>query len=207
MLRALVVVAAALACSAGAARGAADLRGRIVIPGIAQPPPLTLQLDGGARVAFSRVDGSFAFEQVADGEHQLEVLSVAAQFPVYSVLVDKGQARVWFFNAKNARKELGAPLRLEPFGTPAFFEQRKQMNILQMFMNPMGLMMVMTMAMLLFMPKMSPEDKEEMAKRVKEAQKSGKSGAGDDDPNEAIQKMLPAFMGGGPQPGADSDSD
>jgi hypothetical protein len=206
MLRALAMVAAALALCAGAARGAADLRGRIVIAGLAQQPPLTLQLDGGARVAFSRVDGSFAFEQVADGEHQLEVLSVAAQFPVYSVLVEKGQARLWFYNAKNARQVLGVPLRLEPFGVPAFFEQRKQMNIMAMFMNPMGLMMMVTMAMLLFMPKMSPEDKEEMAKRMKDA-KGGKGGAGDEDPNEAIQKMLPAFMGGGPQPGADSDSD
>ena len=75
-------------------------------------------------------------------------------------------------------------------------------------MLQIDLVLAAPLAMLLFMPKISPEDKEEMAKRLKESQKSGKRGDDDPpDPNEAIQKMLPAFMGGGPQPGADSDSE
>lgn len=124
-------------------------------------------LSGGAYMAMPRQDGSFKLHHVAPGQYLLEVQDTQSVWPTVRLDVSaaaSGKARALLMHT---RQPLPFPLPLEPLvAKPVFFEKREGFNWSQMLMNPMVLMMGVTVLIMFVMPKMmqsmDPEQLKEM---------------------------------------------
>jgi len=123
-------------------------------------------LDGGAYSAIPRQDGSFKVHAVPPGTYLLEVLDTQSVWPTVRVDVSasNGKARALL---THSRQPLPFPLPLEPLvAKPTFFEKREGFQWSQMLMNPMVLMMGVTVLIMVVFPKMmqnmDPEQLKEM---------------------------------------------
>jgi len=153
-----------------------------------------LRLPKGARISQSRIflrngyqmttfirqDGSFTFHDVSPGSYILEILMVDYFFLPVRLDVsarEKGRVRASLLvpsssssqslSLQNIRKDkLQYPLSLTPIHKPDYFQRRAPMNIMGMLKNPMVIMILITLVIVVVMPRMlanmDPADIEEM---------------------------------------------
>merc|ERR1719197_2341982 len=102
-------------------------------------------LDGGAYSAIPRQDGAFKLHAIPPGTYLLEVLDTQSVWPTVRLEVSAtapGKARALL---THSRQPLPFPLPLEPLvAKPTFFEKREGFQWSAMLMNPMVLMMGVT---------------------------------------------------------------
>ena len=119
--------------------------------------PLVVQLDGGARAAFVRADGSSRFADVAIGRHVVRIPSTALLFGQFQVDVEAdGAVRV------REAAYVGAPwtaarypLEAEPVKALEDFDPREKFNVLTLGMNPSFLTIVVPIGLLYVLPKLT----------------------------------------------------
>ena len=128
----------------------------------------------------TRVDGSFALDNVPPGIYTLQVLSTRYHFGKYKVEVNDGRIRAVFYPYVGAeRVSAKHPLRIEPQSGRGYFEARPVVGIGYFLKNPMMLMMLFSVGMMYLMPKMMPTDPEELKKLQEEqADMMKKAGGG-----------------------------
>jgi len=162
----LAVFFAALACAAAelVQRQLATVEGRLTTE--LPLESVRVVLNGGAYSAIARQDGSFKLHAVAPGSYLLEVLDTQSVWPTVrlDVSATSGKARALL---THSRQPLPFPLPLEPLvAKPTFFEKREGFNWGGMLMNPMVLMMGVTLLIMVVFPKMmanmDPEQLKEM---------------------------------------------
>lgn len=150
---------------------------------------------------YSRRDGQFSIYNVVPGIHVLDIHSpthhfsqVKCQFkpdaeegkPVFSCLE---------YVYPGAQKQvLGDKLDLTAWATYEYFEERRGFSIFSIFKNPMILMMLFTVGLMYFMPKMmeglEPEERERMQKQMEMQQ----------NPTKMIGELFGGMGGGEPEP-------
>ena len=116
-----------------------------------------MQLDGGARAAFVRADGSSRFADVAIGRHVVRIPSTALLFGQFQVDVEAdGAVRV------REAAYVGAPwtaarypLEAEPVKALEDFDPREKFNVLTLGMNPSFLTIVVPIGLLYVLPKLT----------------------------------------------------
>ncbi|KAL6043911.1 ER membrane protein complex subunit 7 [Balamuthia mandrillaris] len=116
-------------------------------------------------------DGLFRIKDLPSGAYLLEVVSNEHLYPLLRVDVSakhngKVKARLAGDSAKS--KSLSYPLNIEPLAPMQFFEERKGFNFLELFKNPMVIMMGVTLVMILVVPKLM--DSEAMKEAQAQAQ-------------------------------------
>eukprot|EP00514_Thraustochytrium_sp_LLF1b_P005392 CAMPEP_0184507662 /NCGR_PEP_ID=MMETSP0198_2-20121128/355_1 /TAXON_ID=1112570 /ORGANISM="Thraustochytrium sp., Strain LLF1b" /LENGTH=203 /DNA_ID=CAMNT_0026897411 /DNA_START=131 /DNA_END=742 /DNA_ORIENTATION=+ len=164
-------------------------------------PTFVIKLNNGEHGTITRLDGSFEFEDLEEGDYSLEVQSPQYGFPKYTVHVQESGTTATFVLPNRKLATLRHPLRLDALGRPNYFEPRKQMNMMGVFKNPMVLMMGFMMFMTVVMPKlMGAVDPEEMEKIQEEMRKNQ-----GDQPD--LNKMVSNMFGSKGAGGNDSDSD
>ena len=108
-------------------------------------------LNGGTFSAIPRQDGSFKLHAVPAGTYLLEVLDTQSLWPTVRLEVTpSGKPRAML---SHSRQPLPFPLPLEPLvAKPTFFEKREGFQWSQMLMNPMVLMMGVTLLLMVAPP-------------------------------------------------------
>ncbi|KAH7345349.1 hypothetical protein B0J17DRAFT_639542 [Rhizoctonia solani] len=137
---------------------AANVEGRIewnsVCSSITELKPSTVVvLDGGLYSGGVRRSGEFTIADVADGAY---VLSVLSPDHVFDFVI--------------AGPTLPHPLTLSARSKNVYFTPREGFNLAGMFQNPMMLMMVVTGAMVMFMPKLMDNLSEETKQELQQKQ-------------------------------------
>lgn len=188
---------------------ALSLNGKISLPAGVNKMKIPHQLNNvhimlDNRKTYSFYDNSFSFEGVAEGKHFLELYHPHFIFPSYQVTVSQnlvsgasiernkdGEPLQTFFVQNNK------PVTLSAIGSPQYYQKRQGVSILRMAMNPMFLMMAVSLGLMFLMPKMMEGLDPEELKQIQQAQGQSAQQA---DP----QKMLNSFLG---VKGGESDSD
>jgi hypothetical protein len=122
-------------------------------------------LDGGAREAFaSALDGSFAFEGVAPGEHTVEVFHRDVLYPSFRVLVpprgaERAADAVGRYPYPGAlRLEARLPLEVAPVALPQWFEERPPSSLWGLARSPMVWMGGVMLVLMVMMRGIDPEE-------------------------------------------------
>ncbi|CAI5740729.1 unnamed protein product [Peronospora destructor] len=160
--------------------------------------PLLVKLNGGEQTTFVRSDGSFLFRDVAPGRYIVDIPSAKFLFSQYKVDVGAdGFIRALEYKYVGAPKtRTSYPLVVEPVKQLEYFEQREKFNLLGLILNPSFLTIVVPIALLYVLPKLTGGmDPEEMKKAQEEM--------GATDPSSLLAGML----GGGQTNAEDSDDD
>jgi len=135
-------------------------------------------LDGGAYTAIPRQDGSFKLHSVSPGTYLLEVLDTQSVWPTVRLDVSAtspGKARALL---THSRQPLPFPLPLEPLvAKPTFFEKREGFQWSSMLMNPMVIMMGVTVLIMFVFPKMMANMDPDQLKEMQQMQSSMGSGS------------------------------
>lgn len=177
------------------------LEGRVEFPPInsnnnndfIKPATLSVRL-GAQRSLVIMTTGKFKFEDIPLGTHEVSVSDSYVQYSrVFVEITTSGGAKYYEVfpnpqnNAQTLQREI-PELVLKPLGYIDYFEKRQQMTLSQMFMNPMVMMMLMTFAMAVVLPKMmenlDPEELKEINNRMQEQQKLTA------DPSKLLQGIL-----------------
>ncbi|CAH0513463.1 unnamed protein product [Peronospora belbahrii] len=195
-LKVLALVAPLLA----AFTDAYAISGTVFLPNevTAKVEPLIVKLNGGEQTTFVRSDGSFLFHDVAPGRYVVDIPSTRFLFSQYKVDVGvDGLIRALEYKYVGASKtSANYPLLVEPVKQLDYFEQREKFNLLGLIMNPSFLTIVVPIALLYILPKLTEGmDPEEMKKAQEEM--------GSTDPSSLLAGML----GGGQTNVDDSDDD
>ncbi|CAE6473481.1 unnamed protein product [Rhizoctonia solani] len=172
-------LAALLSCATSA--WAANVEGRIewnsVCPSITELKPNTVVvLDGGRYSGGVRRSGEFTIADVADGAYVLSVLSPDHVFDFVRIDVDNNTISAHPhvlgtpFELSVASPALPYPLTLSARSKNVYFVPREGFNLAGMFQNPMMLMMVVTGAMVMFMPKLMDNLSEETKQELQQKQ-------------------------------------
>jgi len=133
---------------------------------------IRVTLNGGAYSAIPRHDGSFKLHAVPPGAYLLEVLDTQSVWP--SVRIEVGTSGKVRALLSHSRQPLPFPLPLEPLvAKPTFFEKREGFRWSSMLMNPMVIMMGVTVLIMFVMPKMMENMDPEQLKEMQEMQKGG----------------------------------
>ncbi|MFH4983394.1 hypothetical protein AB6A40_010103 [Gnathostoma spinigerum] len=148
----------------------------------------------GEKIGFLRQDGSFVVSGVFPGSYIVEVSHVNFVFePVRVDITSKGKFRARRLNLiqPSLVSTLPYPLRLTSAHTISYFRVREEWRLMDMLTNPMVLMMVLSLLLLVILPKLvntnDPEVKKEMAKTMPQM----------DVPD--VSDMLASWLGGGPK--------
>eukprot|EP00511_Aplanochytrium_stocchinoi_P001936 CAMPEP_0204841970 /NCGR_PEP_ID=MMETSP1346-20131115/44334_1 /ASSEMBLY_ACC=CAM_ASM_000771 /TAXON_ID=215587 /ORGANISM="Aplanochytrium stocchinoi, Strain GSBS06" /LENGTH=234 /DNA_ID=CAMNT_0051980481 /DNA_START=86 /DNA_END=790 /DNA_ORIENTATION=+ len=173
-------------------------------------PSIMVSLDGGKRTTYSRPDGSFEFRHVPAGTYHMSISHPMVFFEAYRLSVGKdGKVRASnVLTGKREKKEMvqsgSQPIVITALGTMQYFEPRKQLNVLSMFMNPMGIMMGFMMLMVFVMPKMMDSIDPEELKKMQEEQRKQQQ---DVDPSKMLNGAMANFLGVPKPDDSDEDSD
>merc|ERR1719502_2035279 len=127
-------------------------------------------LNGGAYSAIPRQDGSFKLHAVPPGTYLLEVMDTQSVWPTVrlDVSATSGKPRALL---THSRQPLPFPLPLEPLvAKPTFFEKREGFQWSAMLMNPMVLMMGVTVLIMVVFPKMMQNMDPEQLKEMQQMQ-------------------------------------
>jgi len=128
-------------------------------------------LNGGLYSAIPRQDGSFVIHSVPAGGYLLEVYDTQRTWPTVRVDVSaKAQGKLRALMTHN-RLPLPFPLPLEPLvSNLSFFEKREGFKISSILMNPMAIMMGVTLLIMVAMPKMMQNMDPEQLKEMQQMQ-------------------------------------
>ncbi|CBJ29550.1 conserved unknown protein [Ectocarpus siliculosus] len=137
-------------------------------------PTTKVVLNGGQHSSLTARDGSFAFRDVAAGVYLLEVLSPNFHFSAMKIKVDDmtGIIAIEYKYPGAPRKEAIHPLLLTAHTKWNHFEKREGMKVGGMFKSPMTIIMVLSMAMMFFLPKMMANLDPEQLEEIKDQQKA-----------------------------------
>ncbi|CAM0135778.1 unnamed protein product [Umbelopsis sp. WA50703] len=135
-------------------------------------------LNGGEYSTLIRKNGKFVFPDVPNGSYFLEIQSVNYIFPKLRVDINddgvKGAYSVLGSEWDSTGYEVAYPFVLKAKAETEYF-MAKGFNVMNMFKNPMLIMMGVSAVMLFAMPKMmaniNPEDMEDFNKAQVDAQK------------------------------------
>lgn len=128
-----------------------------------------MALNNGLYTAIPHQDGTFVFHSVPPGSYLLEVFDTQRIWPTVKIDVSAKQAGKLRALMTHNRLPLPLPLPIEPLvGAPSFFEKREGFKISSMLMNPMVIMMILTMFIMMAMPKMMQGLDEEQLKEMQE---------------------------------------
>lgn len=174
------------------------IEGKVVIPNGASTANYEVTLNGLQYSTLCRADGTFTFHNVPSGVYLVDVTSIKEIFPQIKLKVSTKDGSIdaveyKYPGAKRLRADY--PLKFTALAPVTFFQKKQRMTIRGLlFGNPMMLMMLGSLAMVIFLPKLlanlPQEELDEMTKN---------SGG---DPMQAFQKL----MGGG-KGDADDDDD
>lgn len=176
------------------------IEGTISIPdGVTVPANFRVHLDGDKYSAMTNVAGAFKFYDVPSGIYLLDVASVNHLFPQIKVKVSaqNGTINVVEYKYPGAKRVPAPyPIVLAAIIPLSYFQVRQKFSILGMIMgNPMMLMMLVSLCVVMYFPKMmSGMDPEAMKELQKEAEMSG----------DPMSKLLGA-MGMGSKPADDDE--
>lgn len=168
------------------------VEGKIAIPDGTQASNFQLSLrgDDAEYVAMTAADGSFQFHEIPSGIYLLDVLSIHQAFPQMKLKVSAENGTVHAVEYKYpGAKRLPAnyPLVLNAIVPITYFQTRPPFSIFDIFGNPMMLMMMVSVGVIIFFPKMLNSIDPEKLK-----QEMG------DDGNEEVMKMMKSWgLGGG----------
>ncbi|DAZ97195.1 TPA: hypothetical protein N0F65_003826 [Lagenidium giganteum] len=176
-----------------------DIRGTIYLGEQDKVSPLRVLLNGGEQVTYARADRSFIFRDVAPGRYVVDIPSELYLFSQFKLdVADDGNIRAIEYKYPGATKQRAEyPLTAEVLTEINYFEEREKFNLLQLIMSPSFLTVVLPIAMLYVLPKLSESmmDPEEFKKAQEEI--------GTQDPAALLQGMF----GGGQSKAEDSDDD
>ncbi|KAG2188585.1 hypothetical protein INT44_001340 [Umbelopsis vinacea] len=180
MLKLNILLASLFATCCFAARLEGSIEKNAMLPDLADlESTASVLLNGGEYSTFVQKDGRFIFPEVPSGNYFLEIQSVNYIFP--KLRVDVGDDSV-----KGAFSSLGSdwattgyevtyPFVLKAKAPAEYFFKREGFNVMNMFKNPMMIMMGVSALMMFAMPKMManirPEDMEDFNKAQADAQK------------------------------------
>ncbi|CAM9933022.1 unnamed protein product, partial [Pylaiella littoralis] len=155
-----------------------EILGTLAMPDRSVVPTTKVILNGGSYSSLTARDGSFAFRDVTPGVYLLEVLSPHFHYSAMKVKVDDktGIIAIEYKYPGSSRKEAVHPLLLTAHAKWDHFERREGMKVGGMFKSPMTIIMVLSMVMMFFLPKMmenlDPEQLEEIKGQQKAVQDS-----------------------------------
>lgn len=157
-----------------------------------------IALNDGERITYTKLDGSFVFYNVPPGVHLLDVHSMKHHFGQVKVqLLEESmdQPKCIEYAFPGAPKQvIKHPIELKAHATIQYFEKKKGFSIASIFANPMLLMMLFSVGMMFFMPKMmeglEPEERERMQKQM----------ASQQDPTKMLSNLWSDLQGGGQEP-------
>jgi len=128
-------------------------------------------LNGGAYSAIPRQDGSFVIHSVRPGTYLLEVQDVQSIWPMVRLDVSAKAAGKLRALLTHNRQPVPFPLPLEPLvAKPVFFEKREGFQWSAMLMNPMVIVMGVTLLIMVVFPKMMANMDPEQLKEMQEMQ-------------------------------------
>lgn len=112
-------------------------------------------LKGGCFIGFLRENGSFIINKVPPGSYIVEVVSSNYVYePVRVDINTKGKFRARRINYMQSSQitPLPYPLKLKALGPARYFQIREQWRLIDLFCNPMVLMMVLPLACIMLLP-------------------------------------------------------
>ena len=171
---AVLLLGSALLCGAAAENRVShelrsDIEGRLTADGSLHD--VRVVLNAGAYVCVPRQDGSFVFHAIPPGSYLLEVYDTQRVWPTVRVDVSAKTAGKLRALVTHNRLPLPLPLPLEPLVTkPVFFEKREGFKIGSILMNPMAIMMGVTLLIMAVMPKMMANMDPEQLKEMQQMQ-------------------------------------
>lgn len=128
-------------------------------------------LNNGEYTSIPRQDGTFVFHAVMPGSYLLEVHDVHNLWPMVRLDVSaksSGKLRAMLTHNKFA---LPFPIQIEPLVVkPSYFEVRPPFQWTSMLMNPMFIMMGVTLLLMVAMPKMMANMDPEQLKELQDMQ-------------------------------------
>ncbi|KAK7603567.1 hypothetical protein V9T40_003566 [Parthenolecanium corni] len=124
-------------------------------------------LKGGNHVGFLRENGSFVLSKIRPGSYIVEVVSSNYVYePIRIDVNNRGKFRARRINyvQSNQITPLPYPLKLKALGPARYFQVREQWRLIDLFFNPMVLMMILPLACIMLLPHVmnDPEAKKDM---------------------------------------------
>ena len=180
-----------------------SVEGTLSIPdGFTVPANFRITLNGDKHSAMTNVMGAFKFYDVPSDIYLLDVASVNQLFPQLKLKVDaeNGTINVVEYKYPGAKRiSAPYPIVLKAILPLSYFQVRQQFSLLGMIMgNPMMLMMLISLCVVMYFPKMmSGMDPEAMKELQKEAELSG----------DPMSQLLGAMGMGGKSAAADDDDE
>jgi len=148
-------------------------------------------LNGGAYSAIPRHDGSFKLHGVAPGAYLLEVLDTQSVWPTVRLEVTATTPAKARALLTHSRQPLPFPLPLEPLvAKPSFFEKREGFKWSSLLMNPMVMMMGVTVLIMFVVPNMMKNMDPEALKEMQSMQSGGLAAMLNPEPAKAEVKPL-----------------
>jgi hypothetical protein len=136
--------------------------------GVSKTSNIKVVLNGGQKLSFVRIDGSFAFQGVPAGTHLLEVVALGYFFsPVRVDVSSRLQGQVCASLVETGRS-LPDSLVLEPLREEYYYEKREPFSAMGLLKSPMGLMIGFMVVCVFLLPKLMDQIDPEEMKRVQE---------------------------------------
>ena len=135
-----------------------------------------IMLNDGEMVTYSRPDGKFVFYNVPYGVHLIDVHSHTLHFGQVKVQLspDVDPKCIIYDFPGSPKQVVKYPIQLRANAVYEYFEKKSGFSPFALLKNPMMLMMLFSIGMMYFMPKMmenlEPEERERMQKQLKAQQ-------------------------------------
>jgi hypothetical protein len=152
---------------------------------------IKLKLNGDDYTTISRSDGSFIFYNVPDGIYSLDILSIYHIFPTLKLKISSNEtyvsAQVHEYKYPGAKVlKTAYPLVINSIIPVSYFQQTPPFSIIGMlFKNPMILIMLVTVGVMVYFPKML--DAEQMKEFQAQAENQSEI---DGDPMKVLNQFL-----------------
>ena len=130
--------------------------------------------DGRTHNTYTQADGTFIFHRVPPGVHLLDVQSREHHFSQVKIqLLEESMDSpkcIEYVYPGAPKQAIPHPLELTAHASYEYYEPRQGFSIFSILKNPMLLMMIVSVGMMVLMPKMmeglDPEQKEQMQKQM-----------------------------------------
>mmetsp|Transcript_475 Transcript_475/g.995 ORF Transcript_475/g.995 Transcript_475/m.995 type:complete len:212 (+) Transcript_475:65-700(+) len=142
------------------------VKGVVTLPDGLRPSmvQITLTVNAGERMkTLPREDGSFTFNDVPPGTHQLEVVAMGFFYPPVRVDVSsRHNGKIHAALAEDRRVVLSPGLVIDPVRKMDYFEKRQEFSIWSIVSNPMMMMMIFTVVCVVIFSNIDPETIKEL---------------------------------------------
>eukprot|EP00562_Extubocellulus_spinifer_P033772 CAMPEP_0178703044 /NCGR_PEP_ID=MMETSP0699-20121125/13273_1 /TAXON_ID=265572 /ORGANISM="Extubocellulus spinifer, Strain CCMP396" /LENGTH=236 /DNA_ID=CAMNT_0020349971 /DNA_START=28 /DNA_END=738 /DNA_ORIENTATION=- len=174
VLALLSVPAAVASGDAATATATATIRGRLQMPDGTAINTTRVTLNDGQYSTYSQADGTFTLYNVGPGIHALNAHNPTQHFATVKIqlLPDSMDSPrcIEYAYAGATKQSIDHPLVLTALARYQYFEPRPRFSPLRILKNPMMLMMIVSVGVMLLMPKMmeglDDEQKEQMRQQM-----------------------------------------